>query len=802
MATYNEIFFAEYVETPNVGLGQAPAMFRISFMLDGFSGTSTELLAYKKSPCKISKADSSNDQYTPIHATKANFSLRATSVSQAERFYVLTDRQMKVTVTMTSPAGSGYSGIVFLGWVLPTELSFDYKKAPFPVDVTAVCGLSTLKDRPLLTSDGKRLKDLVSLAEVLRTALARTDFNLNLETGLNLYETADVAAGKTVNGKANPATDTLYQTLVYAETFVKDDGTVISCYDALTKVLSTFRLRLSQLNNTWFLVCADEPAGGWDASNITGETIHTRTYTGTTLSSAPSSHQSRNLNVYAYPNTKLQVYKRNPKVGALSVKNAIRVEQNYGRYINQLGDFSHVDATGLPIGYSVNNLQVPNRFVTGSDTDADPRRLVVYGAGDEEFNSDTPSVYTHLTYLEQSRQYTKFIKRTFKGRARLTNIRAAKLIFVAVRDDGPYLNVPGEGWKKYSKLKRKQSVGHRLYNTYKDRNGHDKALPGWYDYSVDLGEIDRVKEFWVYYGVGEALDRFDDNGNYLGAETGQSGVRPMVEYQAGQLVEEYGSFKIDGAQRTIARPNQIATETAQTLTLGDAPGDASPYDRLNTLFVRHVSGSPVAAAAWYRPDANIAAGTPGSNDIGKSLLRITTEARAAQAMFPAGSFEGVLSGRLYFGLHSVLHVSDITPSAQYDPDSAIPHQITRWEWDTRECSHTVTAVEMLDNTVSLPEPLREYQTPQGLIPMDVDEQDVPLPVTLKPLRPFNDDLKNILIGLGILPTTPRLPIDIPPLFTPQDPSEPQFTATGFVGGINRGTVFSALRRTVFLSRPI
>ena len=429
--------------------------------------------------------------------------------------------------------------------------------------------------------------------------------------------------------------------------------------------------------------------------------------------------------------------------------------------------------------------------------------MVLYGAGDEEFNGDMPCIGKQTNYTEQSPEYLKFIKRTFKCRARLTAARSAKFAFVVLRDDGLYLNVPGEGWVKSSKLKRKQQQkgAHIIENIYRDEIGHMKTKAGWFDVSIDLGEIDRVKEFYVYYCVAEALDHYDGNGNVDGAELGQSGVRPKVEYQAGTLEAEQQGFLVDGTQQTIAQPGKTVRDTSLTMTLGDVPGSAKPYGRVGTLFYRLPNGDYIPTPRWYRPDANILNPNPTGKDVARGLLNWNVIARAKQAMYSAGSFEGDLAGRLPFGPFTTLRVSDVGYNGPLDKTKAIAHQVTRWDYDLKACKHTVTAVEMLTGDLALPTTLAEWQTPDGLIPMNSIEDGIPVAPPEKPFRSFDDDLKNKLVGLGILPATPRLPINIPPLFTPQDPSEPQFTGTGYVGGVNVGTVVSALRRSAFFKLP-
>lgn len=756
------------------------------------------MLAPQNNPYKKETNGSSDSLIQTLIPEKATFELVCEDFWQAQAFHVSDDEEMQVIVEVDyTGVGNAYERH-WTGWVLATDIKEPYGPKPYVVSVSAACGLALLKNIPFLDSEGKRPKDWVSLIQVIRICLYNASPITTLWTGYNLFDLSDVAVGQTSGGLANAQTDPLYNTLVHADVFLTDDNSTRTCWDVLETVLTARQLRLSQAGGQWLALRWPEMGGGYDKWNTgSNRTIHIRRYAAPGADDQSLTNGPLDLNVYTDPSGPVAAKEGFSFIGKEEV--GVRVGQLFGRSLSKLGDFSQIDNTGLPLGYRVNNMTVPNRFREGLGTDADPYRMVLYGAGDEEYNNDMPSIFKKTVYTEESPEYTKFIKRTFKCRARLTNVRSAKLAFLALRDDGFYLNVPGEGWIKYSKLKRKQQKkgAHIIENIYRDQAGRMKTKAGWFDISIDLGEIDRVLEFYNYYCVAEALDHYDGNGNVDGAETGQSGIRPKVEYQSGSLESEQQGFLIDGIQKTIVKKGKLIEKPTLTITLGDVPDSANPYDRLGSTFRR---SNKTTTTLHYLANQTIDQGGQVAN-LGRTQLTIIAEDMARQTMPPVNVWSGTIYGILRYGAQTVLRIGDIGEivSGTFVPT---PRLLANVSTDYKKCESEVVAPRLMSGTYVLPVATSEWELPDGqLIPVELGTDGSPVPPAETPFTSKDDDLKNKLIGLGILPTTPRLLGTIPALFTPQDPNEPQFTGTGYVGGVNVGTVVSALRRVPFFRLP-
>lgn len=657
--TYTEKYFAEFREQPNKGLGLFPWLFRVSFRYPNFSGTPTELKLYHDTPAKIAKSSGENSRFAFWHPQQLDLKIRAEESLNTDDFYVRTDRDVQVVVLYdTTGSGFNYSNVAFAGWLMPIELSERYGKKPYLLSVTAACGLSTLKDRPITDKLGKRLQGYVSVSTVLRTALYNTGLDLSLITGFNLFERYDLqvlAAAGLVAGKINSNPDPLYRTQIVAEALVSDSGETLSCYEALKKVCEPLRLRLGQANGKWICLNADEVIGGydiWSTSNLPW--VRVRTYSSEDLASAPDSESSESISLVqaVYPDQPVRVKNENPILRVLGIKPGVKVVQQFGRYLNYLqnGDWSSVDNTGLPTGFVRNNISAENAFRTGSGTEADPFALILYGAGDEKANGDTPSVRIKMEFNAGSPSNTQSFKRTLKCKFETNLIRAGKIVVIGLCDDrgandsGEYLLTKGGEWKRFPSAKERLAI-----LTYNANEEGTISFPGLAEINLPMNALSGLRELHVWFCVGEALS-LPGGGPNLGTPDN----RPWVKYYPATIETERVGVNLDSMQVVITDSKRKLDADA-TLTLGDVPFPL-PYDRIGPFF-RIDSHEPTIE--WNKADAI-------GEVAGKALINWTAESVARQSMQKSTVIEAKLMGRLLFGLHTALRFSDIgrTPSAQ------------------------------------------------------------------------------------------------------------------------------------------
>ncbi|UFH52547.1 hypothetical protein [Spirosoma sp. KNUC1025] len=762
----------EFQDWPKTGAGRQPYLYRVSFLARDYTGAVTTVLPGKR-PLFIETDGSASNVFRPIIAQKFTFQLMCEDSWEASGFYVETDRDLLVQIEVDKTySGNSYT-LLRQGWVLPSDLKESYQKKPYPVEISAACGLSTLKGRPILDADGKRLAGKVSLSHVLRTALARTDLTSHLISGFNLYEVTDVSAGQTVNGKVPVGKDPLTQTTLNAEILLDDNGNPISCYDAIIYCLSTMEGVLAQLDGRWWALRVPEMIGKWDVWNtVSVDTIRTRGHYSVYLFDPPvdALDQAVNLTTQASFTGSLKV-EDGAQIFLRSIKPGVRIEQDFGRNLGQIPGFDNVDSTGLPVGWVNNNIVQTSRYVTGAGTEKDPKRLVILGGTDHRIDNGSFSVSTRINYPTDSKEYNYYFKRTITGQFRLTNTRAAKLWAIVARDDEPYLFTGGQ-WVAFSKLKKADSVGTLTYNTY-TVSGHVKAKPGWASINLELPAIDRVKSFILYLGMAEALDEEDP------------AIQPMIEYaHIGMLTDQEG-LNLDGTQQTIVRPNELVNQAMLGIKLGDVPAVAQPDRRVGTLF--HKNDNPTRL--WFKADADVAAPGHGIAE-GKTLLSILAQDYALQNMFPAKSLDATLFGDLPFGPLTVLAVDDMP-----DLGKAL---LTSWEWTVDDCEHGISAVRLLTEKTGLPPVVKEWKTPDGPILMNEGDDGSPVAPPDKAITNPTDLFLKQLKQFGLPPTIGVVPTQ--PGFTPLT-SKPVIGANVLRGDVLLGSVWAKLRKLVNLPLP-
>jgi hypothetical protein len=749
MATYGEKYYAVFRDTPPTPTAPGEAalpyfLYRISLSFLNYTGTAKELEVYADEPFSVDLQESSaSSVYQTLAPTSASINFRIADLATATSLYIKDDRQCFVELLCdTTGTGTQYRRS-WAGWATPIDFTIKYGKFPTQVRMTATDGVATLKDRPLLDANGKRLEGndagLLSLSHMLRAGLNGLGYQTPITTGVNLYELTDLASGNLVNGKVDANRDPLYHTMMLASALVTDQNATQTSYDAL-KRLDAFGVRIGQASGhesegDFYVTRVAEMGGGWDVHG-TPDTIRTRRYNGTdpTSNIATGSSISRSLIVDVGPTLPVRVLKSGASTGAQTTKNGIRVEQSFGRQLSAIpnGDFSQVNAQDFPLYWAPQNLSNARREGTGN-SEADPFRFTLFGNSNGNFGSATPMAGFSIKFSKLHPDFSKTFKRTFKCKFKCNEVKGASVAFIALSKGSWYILEAGGSWRKgYSAKNAKTILTEHFYTV----NNVQKSKPGEGSVTLNMDGLSEVEEIQGWLCVGVALDR---------ATTSQ----PYVSYYNLELNEEEVGLNLTGTQYTLKKPNTEPDQVA-SLTLGDVPEVVRPYSRTGALFRRQTG---TVTTKWYRPDAQL----PAQTAQGKTLLQIRAEEYAKQLLQPADTLTMTLWGRLPYGLFTVLRITDVLD----ENDQPIKFIITRWKWDTRRCRHEVTAQRIMANG-ALPAGFSatpEWQTPDGAIPMASDEAgNLFTPEANKQIQQLADQLKVLLPKLGVtLPGVAELP---------------------------------------------
>ena len=225
----NEAYYCIFSTQAMPELGLTRKDYRISFYFEGeFSGT--ELKA-GETPLKISYADGGDDIFSPIRAKKATIQLIATSNVDLGTFYSESDRECMVVITQ------GFKTI-FRGWLTAFDAREPFISLPYPFEVVAHCGLSSLKDFNFSETG------LISFNTAIKQCLAATGLDLNYQVGIDTRISGDTGDPTTLYG------------------FEADALNGKSCYDALTSILDAFVADVEQSDGQFIIRGVSEQANG------------------------------------------------------------------------------------------------------------------------------------------------------------------------------------------------------------------------------------------------------------------------------------------------------------------------------------------------------------------------------------------------------------------------------------------------------------------------------------------------------------------------------------------------------------
>lgn len=748
-------------------LGYINTQFTVLFRFPDYVGSITDLRGSDE-PVEIDIDGSTDDVYAALFPAKATFTFAVESHWEIRNLLASNDQQIQVQI-IANVGGNTINRLIWAGWVQPTDIREKYADKPYHGAISATCGIALLKDRLLVDSLGRRFTGRPIIMDPVKAGLALTKLSLPITTGINLYETQDVATGAIVNGKANQSSDPLNRIRLQSENLITN-GESKTAYDALDEILSSFDCRLAQVDGDWMLVRLSEAAGGWDVWSGNSDTIMTRRYNPDYVN---GSAEAKNLNVRVGRTRNVRATGDCYQWG-LPIKPALSVRQDFGGFVNHLtnGDFSQKDNSSLPLGWINRTQPTDDPICLGDGSEDDPFRLRIYGASTNDVTKEFRALTQTIQLPANSQTRTLSLKLT--GRFRLRNVRSAMLWINALSTssvqqwvfvDGQWMQSPA---KKYLRAITISNV-YRVPNKPEYSPGWQKEKEGWAPISIEMPELANIKSITINIMVAESLDGQTTN------------PRPYIEYADMKLEIVDAAQRLDGI--TLLKrvdDKKKKPEPAITFVYGDVPVLANPTERLGTLYKINEDAA-VATTSWFRPDANIQT-TPN-----KTLSQWAIEERAPQRLNPANVWDGSLVGRLPFGFHSVLLFDDILDTN----GNSIPHVLTKWNWKLRSQRHKVSAIQKIaPNSVSTTE--KSWETPDGPIAIEEDEAGNAIsPIFKIPGSTLFPWLKPLQKGLNFSLTGTNLPNHLAPL----DPNDKRFQ---LIAEVSRGNTL--LGRVLAIAR--
>ncbi|KAA9357241.1 hypothetical protein [Larkinella humicola] len=250
MTGYNLRFWADYypvdILDPVAGTYRPGNLRRIHLYQKGYDGNPFEMhrpedhILTAESVVTIESVSDGEELFGAIVGRKAQIQLVVDDHFALEAVYSNSERDFWITIDESVNSGLSYDKNLFTGWVSAWDVKEPYTQAPYVVQITASCGLASLKNIPYSSYPTKAIRrGIGNTNEALQHCLAHVGYDLPIYTSLPLAEEANQLPTPGV-APAAP-----FSPLVY----LKHDEQLFqgkSCYDALKTILQSMGARLCQ----------------------------------------------------------------------------------------------------------------------------------------------------------------------------------------------------------------------------------------------------------------------------------------------------------------------------------------------------------------------------------------------------------------------------------------------------------------------------------------------------------------------------------------------------------------------------
>ena len=206
-----------------------------------YSGISEEVLFAEGQECIVSYPGDDTNIYNPIFGSQAKVTMISETDFQFIDLHTSDARGYRLDVLKNG-------SLDWRGWIIPDLFSEPYIAPPYPVTITARCGLGELKERDIPETMTKLLKttdlvvdidSFVNLYTIIGNGLLGIDTDLPLNDCINVHHVLSA----TVNDSA------LYDTYIDLSSY---EG--LNYYEAISDILKTFGARIYQQNGEWWIV--------------------------------------------------------------------------------------------------------------------------------------------------------------------------------------------------------------------------------------------------------------------------------------------------------------------------------------------------------------------------------------------------------------------------------------------------------------------------------------------------------------------------------------------------------------------
>lgn len=231
---------------------------KVEILERNYAGSSSEVLC-SATPSMYRLNSDGEDRDQVIRASEFKLFIEAETESQYIDLYTEDSRFYQLKYYRDS--GSGFE-LKWIGYINPFLYSESYTKAPNGIEVIATDGLANLKDLNFLNESGINFYSRGSALSFISQILKKCDLDLNILSGINLYENSmpqTDADDPLMYTEVNP-------TIYFDVSEVDEDGNFETedCAYVIENILKEFKASICQANGKWVIYRPEETRDEFD----------------------------------------------------------------------------------------------------------------------------------------------------------------------------------------------------------------------------------------------------------------------------------------------------------------------------------------------------------------------------------------------------------------------------------------------------------------------------------------------------------------------------------------------------------
>jgi len=222
---------------------------RVDILERAYAGAISDICGDGTTPIEIVYKGSASDPSKSLITSSAELNLAVETEGQFTDLYTGDDRQFLVKYYIGDDVGS--LSIYWTGYIVPEFHSEPYLFTPYILSVTASDQLGELKNQYFLDLFDNQLKGELKSIKVIAEILKKTNLNLNIRSGLNIFDS---------NMNTASTDDPLDQAYVDCRIYY-NKKVPVKCDAAITSFVEPFRAQIFQSQGVWWIIRLSDAVG-------------------------------------------------------------------------------------------------------------------------------------------------------------------------------------------------------------------------------------------------------------------------------------------------------------------------------------------------------------------------------------------------------------------------------------------------------------------------------------------------------------------------------------------------------------